>query len=101
LQEIASLAATDLDMTRLSIASSTLSSALVSNKTDIWRRRFLVRYDYPSLLHHEDEFAFAYKIRRFVLRKFDILALSNASTEKAEHQLLVINDMILGMFVDE
>ena len=94
-QDIATKADSDLDISRLSLASPALAKRLVPNNADVWRERFLARYDYP-FINTVDEFAFAYKIRRLVLRKLDGHALRNGDKEQAEHQLQVIKDMILG-----
>lgn len=57
----------------------------------------MARYDHPLLAHGNFEFALAYKIRRLVLRKMDGRALSYCQRAKAEHQLLVMKDLVLGM----
>ena len=96
LQKIAVEIHSDHDLTNLVSASPVLAQILNPDNADIWRRRFLAIYDYPLELEGYTDFANAYKLRRFVLRRVDGVALLHGQIEKAKHQLLVILDMILG-----
>ena len=95
MQSIAANASTDLDISRLALTSPKFACKLNSEHAGIWMKRFLARYDHP-ILQSVHEFAIAYKIRRFVLRKMDGRAFAQAQGDKAEHQLLVVKDMIFG-----
>lgn len=94
-QSIATQASSDLDLGRLALTSPTFATQLNPDNAGIWRKRFLARYDYP-ILHKVHEFAIAYKVRRFILRKLDGRAFALGQSDRAEHQLLVIKDMVLG-----
>jgi len=84
-----------MDLGRLALTSQAFATKLNCDAADIWRKRFLALYDYP-ILEKMDEFAVAYKVRRFVLRKLDGRAFALGQNERAEHQLLVVKDMVLG-----
>ncbi|KAK5943173.1 hypothetical protein PMZ80_004179 [Knufia obscura] len=96
-QSIATQASSDLDLGRLALTSPTFATQLNPDNAGIWRKRFLARYDYP-ILHKVHEFAIAYKVRRFVLRKLDGRAFALGQSDRAEHQLLVIKDMVLETY---
>lgn len=93
MQDIASRAVSDSDLRCLALTSLKIASQLEPDESDIWRRRFLALYDYP-LINSPYEFAVAYKLRRFVLRKFE--GFREIQREKANVQLEVLKDMILG-----
>jgi len=95
IQSIATQASSDLDLGRLALASPTLAIKFNSGDANIWRKRFLARYDYP-MLESPHEFAIAYKVRRLILRKLDGRAFALGQSDRAEHLLLVIKDMVLG-----
>lgn len=86
-----------MDLGQLALASPTFATRLNSDGADIWRKRFLARYDHP-ILETVHDFAMAYKIRRFILRKLDGRAFALGDFDRAEHQLLVIKDMVLGTY---
>ena len=96
IQKIAVGLSTDIDLSNLSLAGAVFANVLNPDEADIWRKRFLARYDYPIGLDDPEDYAVAYKLRRFVLRRLDGEALRNADTEKSMHQLLVILDMVIG-----
>ncbi|KAK5075971.1 hypothetical protein LTR64_008583 [Lithohypha guttulata] len=97
IHNIATLTNSDLDLGRLSLSASFLATELIPDGAGYWRKRFLARYDFP-ILNAGDEFATAYKIRRFVLRKMNSHSLASGNMKQAEHQLLVLNDMILETY---
>lgn len=96
IQKIAVGLSTDTDLSNLSLSSTAFADVLNPDEADIWRKRFLARYDYPTRLDEPEDYAVAYKLRRFVLRRLDGEALRNAERDKSLHQLLVILDMVLG-----
>lgn len=79
------------------MTSPTFATKLNSDDADVWRKRFLALYDYP-ILQSVHEFAMAYKVRRFTLRKLDGRALALGQVDRAEHQLQVIKDMVLETY---
>lgn len=96
IQKIAVELSSDIDLSSLSLASPMFADVLNPDEADIWRKRFLAKYDYPVGLDNPNDYAVAYKLRRFVLRKLDGEALRNAEAAKSLHQLSVILDMVLG-----
>lgn len=100
LQKIAVSLPNDIDLSNLSLTSSTFADVLNPDNADVWRKRFLAIYDHPIGLSSPDDYTVAYKLRRFVLQRLDGDALRNGQQSKANHQLLVILDLILGMFGD-
>lgn len=96
IQRIAVELPADIDLSNLSLTSPTFANVLNPDDADIWRKRFLARYDYPIGLQGPEDYAVAYKLRRFVLRRLDGEALRNGDKDKSQHQLLVVLDMLLG-----
>lgn len=96
IQDIATFTNSDFDLEKLSRSSPHLAKCINAARSDVWRRRFTTKYDYPKLNDHS-QFAIAYRLRRFVLRQLDGTALRDGKIEQAQHQLLVLQDMILGM----
>ena len=82
----------DSDLHALTQASKKMAVKLMSEKSGIWKARFLSFYDYP-LVESPYEFRVAYQLRRFVLRKFVGCDGRNA---QAQICLEVIQDMLLG-----
>jgi len=97
MQNIGSRANSDYDLSQLFLTSPKIASKLNPDESDIWRRRFLALYDYP-FIESPYEFAIAYKLRRFVLRKFE--SFREIRRDKARIQLEVLSDMVLGMTVE-
>ena len=96
-QSIATQASFDQDLGRLALTSPTFAAKVNFDGADVWRKRFLSLYDYP-ILQSVHEFAIAYKVRRFILRKLDGRALALGQGDRAEHQLQVIKDMVLETY---
>jgi len=97
IQSIASQTSFDQDLGRLALTSPIIATKLNLDSADVWRKRFLARYDYP-ILQSVHEFAIAYKVRRFILRKLDSRALALGQGDRAEHQLQVVKDMLLETY---
>ena len=96
IQKVAVELPTDIDLSNLLLTSPTFANVLNTDGADIWRKRFLARYDYPIGLQGPEDYAVAYKLRRFVLRRLDGEALRNGDKDKSQHQLSIILDMLLG-----
>lgn len=86
----------DRDLGSAVTASPTLYQTLYSDERNcVWRQRFLAQYDFP-MLQSTQEFPFAYKLRQFVLRRFDAVALGRPLKHRSGHQLDVVKDIVLG-----
>ncbi len=84
----------DRDLYNLSCSCATFASALVPETSAIWKERFLSRYDYP-FVDDSTQFAFAYQLRRAVLRQF--VELTNPNDPRLAVQMEVMRDMVIGM----
>ena len=95
LQRIASHLDDDHDLITLQLLSRKLASHLAPDDSWVWKARFLTLYDYPIIDEHE-QFSYAYKLRRMVLREENFSGFSNRKDSMSKIQLQVVKDMILG-----
>lgn len=83
----------DRDFISLASSCSTLSRSLIPPESAVWKKRFLSLYDYP-LVERQEEYAFAYQARRFVLSQF--VAFTKPDDERLKIQMIVLKDMVVG-----
>ena len=83
----------DKDLYSLSCSCATFASVLVPEDSAIWKERFLSRYDYPFATN-SIQFAYAYQIRRFVLRQF--AEFTNPEDCRLVVQMEVLRDIVIG-----
>lgn len=95
IQDIATYADSDFDLDKFSKSSPQLAESVNAARSDVWRRRFILKYDFPRVKDYS-QFSVAYQLRRFVLRRLDGDALRNGKNDQAQHQLSVLQDMIIG-----
>lgn len=84
----------DSDFHSLMLACTTFAKVLGSEKSEVWKARFLAKYDHPIVAGPFD-FRVAYQLRRFVLRHFR--TFEDGKDKRARVQLEVLRDMVLGM----
>ena len=84
----------DVDLMNFALTCKDFASAIVLEKSTVWRNRFLARYDHP-ILEGPYEFRIAYQLREMVLRRFPSFAGRGKARSKVA--LEVLRDMALGM----
>ena len=85
----------DRDLFNLTRSCGAFAAALIPEDSAIWKDRFLSRYDHPCVTD-STQFAFAYQLRRSVLRQFTEFA--DPKDPRLIVQLEVIRDMVIGAF---
>ena len=86
--------ADDIDLMNFILTCKDFASAVVLEKSTVWRTRFLARYDHP-IIESPYEFRIAYQLREMVLRKFPSFAAGGRARSRVA--LEVLRDMVLGM----
>lgn len=86
----------DVDLMNFVLTCKDFASAVVLEKSTVWRNRFLDRYDHP-ILEGPYEFRIAYQLREMVLRRFPSFAGRGRARSKVA--LEVLRDMALGTFL--
>jgi hypothetical protein len=95
LNEIVSYLPDDKDFINLRRCNKLLNSALISNKSAIWKQRFLSIYDYPAI-DKQTKFKLAYKIRRHF--HTGSASFPNALPLQRKLQLEILRDMIIEAY---
>jgi hypothetical protein len=85
--------ADDADLLKFALTCKDFATAIVLEKSTVWRARFLDRYDHP-LIEGPYEFRVAYQLREFVLKMFPSFAGKHAG--RGRMALEVLRDMVLG-----
>jgi hypothetical protein len=88
--------ADDADLISFILSCKDFALAAILEKSTVWRRRFLARYDHP-IIEGPYEFRVAYQLRELVLRKFPSFA--DGGGARGRVALEVLRDMVLGMFL--
>lgn len=86
----------DSDLKNFILSCKDFASAVVLEKSTVWRTRFLARYDHP-IIEGPYEFRIAYQLREMVLRKFPSFAGEGWLTSRVA--LEVLRDMVLGIYL--
>ena len=87
--------AEDVDLMNFALTCKDFATAIVLEKSTVWRTRFLARYDHP-IIEGPSEFRVAYQLREMVLRKFPSFA--GMGTARSRAALEVLRDMVLGEY---
>ncbi|KAL2427001.1 hypothetical protein ABEF95_006400 [Exophiala dermatitidis] len=96
LNKIVSNLPSDHDFVNLMSTSSSFAAALAPKESAVWKERFLSLYD-QAYVTSPKEYAWAYKLRRLVLKNFK--AFTNPKDERLLVQLGVLKDMIIEAFL--
>lgn len=83
----------DADLLSFMLTCKDFASAAMLEKSTVWRRRFLARYDHP-IINGPYEFRVAYQLRELVLREFPSFAYPRGARGRVA--LEVLRDMVLG-----
>ncbi|KAL2427024.1 hypothetical protein ABEF95_006977 [Exophiala dermatitidis] len=86
----------DHDFVNLMSTSSSFAAALAPKESAVWKERFLSLYD-QAYVTSPEEYAWAYKLRRLVLKNFK--PFTNPKDERLLVQLCVLKDMIIEAFL--
>jgi hypothetical protein len=81
------------DLLSFALACTDFAAAILSEKSIVWRNRFLNNYDHP-IIESPKEFRIAYQLREMVLQRFPSFALGDGAQGQAA--LEVLRDMALG-----
>ncbi|KAJ9606251.1 hypothetical protein H2200_009212 [Cladophialophora chaetospira] len=95
LNHIVSRLSDDHDLFNLTCSCAAFAAALVPEESAVWKERFLSRYDYPRIAD-STQFAFAYQLRRAVLRQF--VEFTNPQDPRLAVQLEVLRDMVIEAY---
>jgi len=85
--------ADEADLLKFALTCKDFATAIVLEKSTVWRARFLNRYDHP-IIEGPYEFRVAYQLREFVLKMFPSFAAKDPA--RARVALEVLRDMVLG-----
>lgn len=79
----------------MTLSSPVLATALVPDSSSVWQKKFLASYDHPCISDSK-EFAVAYQLRHFVMRRF--IPCSGDQHHQYKVQLEMIKDLVLETY---